>query len=246
MKNHEWKWVYLSALGVICFLFLIGYANEAMDCMSGGCAVMFISFFLVITLIAVALLFWSRARTVDAILAGQDLLAHWIYSPDDSALSADREFAEYKEANKALFIIVGGFFLFAIIIVLIFGGEAGGLTALILTCALGIIALAAWGAPRIVYRRSLQAIPEAYIGRNGVIYREAVYPFRSFLNRLEGVTYREAGFGNPPLLTFSFLQVVGLYILRPYAVSVPIPAGEEDHAREISGMFVGGGGTRYP
>lgn len=117
---------------------------------------------------------------------------------------------------------------------------------MILTCALGIIALAAWGAPRIVYRRSLQAIPEAYIGRNGIIYREAVYPFRSFLNRLEGVTYHEAGQGNPPLLTFSFIQVVGLYILRPYEVSVPVPQGEMDHAREISGMFGGGGRRRYP
>ncbi|HMZ31499.1 MAG TPA: hypothetical protein PLY13_03285, partial [Methanoregulaceae archaeon] len=88
--------------------------------------------------------------------------------------------------------------------------------------------------------------PEAYIGRNGIIYREAVYPFRSFLNRLEGVTYHEAGQGNPPLLTFSFIQVVGLYILRPYEVSVPVPQGEMDHAREISGMFGGGGRRRYP
>lgn len=237
MKNHEWKWVYLSALGVIFFLFLIGYANEAMDCMSGGCAVMFVSFFIAVTLVAIALLFWSRARTVDVILEGPDLLAHWTYSLEDSAASASREFAEYREANRALFIIIGGFFLIAIIIILIFGEEAGGLTALILLGCLGIIALAAWGAPRIVYRRSLRAIPEAYIGKNGIIYREAVYPFRSFLNRLESVTYREAGHGNPPLLTFSFLQVVGLYILRPYAVSVPVPTGEEDHAREISGYF---------
>ncbi|MCE5298137.1 MAG: hypothetical protein LLF84_04235 [Methanoregulaceae archaeon] len=234
MKNHEWKWVYLSALGVIFFLILIGYANEAMECMSGGCAVMFISFFLVITLIAVALLFWSRARNMDAILAGQDLLAHWTYSAEDSATSAKREFAEYREVNKALFIIMGGFFLIAIIFLLIFGGEAGVLTTLILLCVVGILALVAWGAPRLVYASSLKRSPEAYIAGNGIIYREGVYPFRSFLNRLDGVSFREAAAGEPPLLVFSFIQIVGLYILRPYEVRVPVPDGEEERAREIA------------
>lgn len=234
MKNHEWKWVYLSALGVIFFLILIVYANEAMDCMSGGCAVMFISFFLAVTFVAVALLFWSRARTVDAILEGWDLLAHWTYSPEDSAASAGREFGEYKEANKALFVIVGVFFLIAIILLLIFGGEAGVLTTLILLCVVGIIALVAWGAPRLVYASSLKRSPEAYIAGNGIIYREAVYPFRSFLNRLDRVTFREAAHGDPPLLKFSFIQIVGLYILRPYEIRIPVPPGEESRAREIA------------
>jgi len=171
---------------------------------------------------------------MDEILEGPDLLAHWIYSPDESATSAGREFAEYKEANKAMFIVVGGFFLIAIVILLIFGGEAGGLTALILLGALAIIALVAWGAPRLVYSRALRASPGAFIAGNGIVYREAVYPFHSFLNRLDGVSYRDATRDEPALLIFSFIQVVGLYILRPYEVRIPVPAGEEGRAQEIA------------
>ena len=223
MKNHEWRWVYLSFVSVVVSLVLIGYANQFMDPMSGRYAVMFVSFFIALTLVAVALLFWSRARTVDMLLDGRNIIAHWTYSPEASSVSADREFMEYQEANRALFIVVGGFFVVAILVLLALGGEAGGLTALVLVGMLGVIALVAWGAPRIVYRRALKAIPEAYIGRNGIIYREIVYPFRSFLNHLDGVSFREAERGNPPLLTFSFIQVVGLSILRPYAVSVPVP-----------------------
>lgn len=234
MHNHEWKWVYLSAIGAVFFSLLIVIADQTMDCMSGGCAVMFVSFFLAVTLVAVAFLFWSRAKVMDAILEGRDLLTHWIYSVEDSATSAGREFTEYKEANKAMFIVVGGFFLIGIVLVLIFGGEAGGLTALILIGALAIIALAAWGAPRIVYARSLKKIPEAFIGQNGIIYREAVYPFRSFLNRLDGVSYRDATQDEPALLIFSFIQIVGLYILRPYEVRVPVPVGEEERAQGIA------------
>ncbi|HIH27076.1 MAG TPA: hypothetical protein HA256_03675 [Methanoregulaceae archaeon] len=234
MKNHEWKWVYVAAGGAVVFFLLIGIADQSMDCMSGGCAVMFVSFFLAVTLVAVALLFWSRARTMDAILSGKELLAHWTYSDEDSVTSAEREFAEYREANKALFIIVGGFFLIAIIFLLIFGGEAGVLTTFILLGAVGIIALVAWGAPRLVYASSLKRSPEACIAGNGIIYREAVYPFRSFLNRLDGVSFREAAQGEPSLLIFSFIQVVGLYILRPYEVRVPVPGGEEERAREIA------------
>ncbi len=98
---------------------------------------------------------------------------------------------------------------------------------------LAIIALAAWGAPRLVHSRALRASPEAFIAGNGIIYREAVYPFRSFLNRLDGVSYRDAMHDEPPLLIFSFVQIVGLYILRPYEVRIPIPSGEEEHARQI-------------
>lgn len=234
MKNHEWKWVYISAIGAVFFIFLIGYAHEYMSCMDGGCAVMFVSFFLAATLIAVTLLFWTRARTMDAILNGRDLLAHWTYSPEDSSVSAGREFAEYKDANKALFLVVGGFFLVGIVIMLIFGGEAGVLTALILIGVLAIIALVAWGAPRIVYARALQKAPDAFIAGYGVIYREAVYPFRSFMNRLEGVSFKDAAGGKPSLLIFSFMQVIGLYIPSPYQVSIPVPPEEEERAREIA------------
>lgn len=234
MHNHEWKWVYISVIGAVFFIFLIGYANEYMSCMDGGCAVMFVSFFLAVTLVAVGLLFLSRARTMDAILEGRDLLAHWTYSQEDSAMSAGREFTEYKEANKAMFIVVGGFFLIAIVLLLIFGGEAGALTSLVLTGVVGIIALVAWGAPRLVYSRALRASPGAFIAGNGIIYREAVYPFRSFLNRLDGVSFRDATRDEPALLIFSFIQIVGLYILRPYEVRIPVPAGEEGRAQEIA------------
>lgn len=234
MNNHEWKWVYVSAIGAVCFFLLMVYANEEMDCMSGGCAVMFVSFFLAITLIAVALLFRSRARTMDAILAGVNLLAHWTYTQEESALSAGREFADYREANRALFILVGGFFLVGIIIVLLFGGDAGGITALILIGALALIALVAWGAPRIVYAQSLKRAPEAYVAANGIIYREAVYPFRSFFNRLDGVSFQDASHGRPPLLIFSFTQIIGLYVLRPYDVRIPVPPGETGTAWEIA------------
>ncbi len=234
MENHEWKWVYIAGGGSVFFFILIGVGDQMMDCMSGGCAVMFVSFFLAVTLVAVAFLFLTRARAMDAILNGKDFLAHWSYLPDQSASSAEREFAEYRDANKALFIVVGGFFLVAILLMLVFGGEAGALTAMILVGVLCIIALVAWGAPRLVYSRALRASPEAFIARNGIIYREAVYPFRSFLNRLENVSFRPATRDKPALLIFSFLQLVGLYILQPYAVSIPVPEGEEDHAQEIA------------
>lgn len=234
MQNHEWKWAYLAAGGAVFFILLIAFANQAMDGMSGGYAVMFVSFFLAVTLVAVSLLFWSRARTMDAILEGQNLLAHWTYSAEDSLASAGREFFEYREANRALFMVVRGFFLIAIVLLLIFGGEAGVLTSLVLIGAVGIIALVAWGAPRLVYSRAIQASPEAFIASNGVIYRGAVYPFRSFLNRLEGVSYQDTTPDTQALLIFSFIQVVGLYILRPYEVRIPVPGGEESHARDIA------------
>ncbi len=38
---------------------------------------------------------------------------------------------------------------------------------------------------------------------------------------------------DPPLLTFSFTQLVGAYIFRPFAIAIPVPAGEEDTAVRV-------------
>ena len=189
IPNPEWKWVFVSSVSALFFVILIFAAGAFMECMNGGCAVVFTSIFLAITSAAVAFLFFSRARSMDSILGGENLLVRWIYPADLAAKTAMEEFISYKEANRSLLSVVVGFFLIAIVLLLLFGGEAGGITAGVMCIILAILALVAWGAPRIEYSRAQKAIPEAYISRNGIIFGGTVYPFRSFLNNLQEVGY---------------------------------------------------------
>jgi hypothetical protein len=238
MENAEWKWVHRSLIAGVFFFILMVFAG-GMDCISGGCALVFVSIFLCITSFAVALLFYTRARAMDDILLGKDLLAHWVYPEEESKKSVEREYEEYRDTNKGLLMVVGFFLGIAILGMLIFGGEPGVMTAGILFLVFVLCAIAAWGAPKLERGRALKASHEALITKNGLIYEEAVYPFSSFLMRMDGVRYQKGTAKRPALLIFSFIQLVGLYILRPFAVSIPVPPGEEGLAGRIAKQLGG-------
>jgi hypothetical protein len=239
MENKWWNRVYLTLIIAVFFLFLMIFAIYAMDCMSGGCAVAFLSIFLMISSFAVALLFLTYARTMDEILGGKNLLAHWVYPADEARKSAEREFIDYKETNRGLLYVVGGFLVIAMVLMVIFGGEAGVTTAGILFIVLIIVAIVSVIAPRLEFKRALKASHEAYITDKGIIYEGSVYPFRSFLMKMDGVSYEKETAKHPPMLVFSFIQLVGLYILRPFGISIPVPPGEEEHAGKIANRMSG-------
>lgn len=239
MENPEWRWVYISLLASGFFLMLTVYANFAMDCLFGGCAVTFVSGYLFICGIATALLFWTRARAMDAILAGEGLLASWTYPEEEMRQSAEREYREYREVNRGLLYVVGGFILIAMVLLILFGGEPGLLTAGMLFVVLVLCGIASVVAPMLEYRRVSGSPGRAVITRQGIVYRGAVYPFRSFLLRMDGVRFLKKSRTHPPLIAFSFLQLVGLYIPRAFEVRVPVPQGQEENAQRIAALLGG-------
>jgi hypothetical protein len=227
--------------GVFFFLLMLA-AGWTMDGMSGGYAVAFISLFLTITSFAVSVLFFTRARAVDSILSGKDLLARWVYPEDETRKSAEREYLEYWETNKSLLLVVGIFIVIAMVFMAAFAGEGGMITAGVLFVVLIICAIVAWVAPKLEHRRVLGASREAYIADNGILYEGAVYPFRSFLMCMDGVRFVKATKTDPALLAFSFMQLVGLYIPRPFEIRVPVPPGQEQKAMEIARRLGGSAG----
>lgn len=240
MENNEWKRMYCSLIAAVLFFILMIIAS-GMDGMSGGYAIMFISFFLIISSFAVAVFFFTRARVMDAILQGKDLFSQWVYPEEETRKSTEREYQEYREANRALLYVVGGFFIIAMLGVIIFGGEAGINTATILLLVLIIICIVSWGAPRLEHKRALNASREAYIAKNGIIYEGAVYPFTSFMMRMDGVRYRNRTDKKPAILGFSFVQLAGSFIVRPFQINIPVPPGKEENARWIADQLGGEG-----
>ena len=110
----------------------------------------------------------------------------------------------------------------------------GVATAGLLFVVLIIIAIVSVVAPKLEYRRALGASREAYITDKGLIYEGAVYPFKSFMMRMTDVRFENVTDKTPPLLIFSFIQLVGLYIPRPFDISIPVPEGEVETARGIA------------
>lgn len=237
MENTQWKWSYVSIFFAAVFAVICIYSLTSLDGMEGGFALAFVSFFLAATGIAVSVLFYHRARVMDSILKGTRLLAHWVYSEDESEENAKREYGEYQERNRAMFLVIGGMLVIAALVCIIFLGEGGLITGIFLLAFTGFLYIVSRGVPVIVLKQAQKAPREAYIAENGLIYRGTVYPFRSFLMRMNGVTLKRGSSGNPPVIVFSFIQLIWI-ILSPYDIAIPVPPDQEEKADEIA-RFLG-------
>ncbi|MEI7857744.1 MAG: hypothetical protein WCH85_09595 [Methanomicrobiales archaeon] len=228
--NTEWKKVAASLFAAVVFAFICLISYTAIDGMSGGYALAFVSFFLAASSIAVSLLFLHRARVMDAILSDPSPLAHWSYPEEIAHASVEREYLQYRERNRILFYIIGGMIGLVALFFLIFVGDGGPETALILLGLMAILFIVSRIAPGIERRRAMGAPHAAYIAHTGLIYEGSVYPFRSFLVWWHGCTFREASKKRPAVILFSFSQLVGRFIVQPFEVRIPVPAGEEETA----------------
>jgi len=238
-ENTQWKWCYRSILSSVIFAIICVSALSFIDGMSGGFAAAFVSFFLAISGIAVAALFFNRARAMDSILKDTRLLAHWVYSSEEAEESARREYADYRERNRAMFFIIGGMLIIAALIMIIFAGDGGFITGIFLLAFAAFLFVVSKVAPVLVFKNALRAPKEAYIAENGIIYEGTVYPFSSFLMRWEGVRFKGGLGETPTALVFSFTQLVGLNIRSSFDIEIPVPDGREEVAYKIADMLEG-------
>jgi len=234
MENTQWKWCYRSLFTTAIFAITCIYAFSFIDGMSGGYAIAFVSFFLAVTGVAVAALFFHRARVMDSILNSPRLLAHWVYSADEAEESARREYANYQERNRAMFLVIGGMLVLVALVMMIFAGEGGLITGVFLLAFTVFLFIVSRVAPAIALKYALRSPREAYIAENGIVYEGAVYPFQSFLMKMDETTFHKRTGKKPAVLIFSFTQFVGLNIRSPFDIEIPVPEGEEEVAGKIA------------
>lgn len=239
MENTQWKWCYRSIFSAVILTIICLSAFNFIDGMSGGFATAFVSFFLAIAGVAVAALFFHRARSMDSILNGTKLLAHWVYSSEEAEKSARREYAEYRDRNRAMFFVIGGMLVLAALVMIVFAGDGGFVTGIFLLGFTVLLFIVSIAAPALTLKNALRAPREAYIAENGMIYEGTVYPFRSFMMRVEKIKFKRGLGEKPSVLIFSFTQIIGLNIRSSFDIEIPVPEGEEEIAGKIADMLGG-------
>ena len=233
MENPEWKRVYGSIIVAVFFTITCFSALTFIDGMQGGYAIALVSLFIAISGIAVAGLFFHRARVMDGILNSNHLLAHWVYSPDMAKESASREYTEYLERNRAMFLLIGGLLVVTALIFIIFVEDGGIITGGFLLAFTVVLFIISRITPVLERNRALKMPHEAFIAENGIIYEGAVYPFNSFMTGMYEVSLHKGTPRKNPSLIFSFTQLVGLYTIQPFEIVVPVPPGEMDTANQV-------------
>jgi hypothetical protein len=170
---------------------------------------------------------------MDAILLDPSPLAHWTYPEDAAREHIRREYREFAERNRQMFILIGGMLGVAALVFFLFVEEGGLETGSILLAVAALLFVVSRLAPWLERRRALCAPHDAIITRQGIVYEGSVYPFRTFLVFRDSLRIRGPGSQGPATLVFSFTQVAGRFIVQPFDVAIPIPAGEEERARQV-------------
>jgi hypothetical protein len=203
------------------------------DGMAGGYAIALVSFFIAVSGIAVAGLFFHRARVMDEILNSNQTLAHWVYSSDMAQETAHHKYGMYVERSRAMFILIGGMLVVTAMIFIIFVEDGGIITGVFLLAFTVVLFIISRITPRLELNRALNTPHEAYIAENGIIYEGAVYPFKAFMSGMYDVSLQKGTGRKNDSLIFSFTQLVGLYIIQAFDIAVPIPDGELETAYGI-------------
>lgn len=233
MKNSQRRIVNLWWIFLVVFLFLVFLPSIiGLGGFDGGFAMSFIAGFMVIMSLIVILIYRSRANQLDKILSGEGRIAVWKYMPEEWNRFATIDFEEEKKAKKFLFILVSVICVVIGIILLIVVKDV-----LILFISLGIIpivAIPAFLAPRMRYKKLLNSEPKVLIADNGVIVGRMFHLWVKLGARLDQVVLVTDE--NPPILEFHYSMPTRTGRQEETA-RIPVPYDKMDEASRIGTYF---------
>lgn len=242
-RNPEMPGVWTGVgLGLAGLLLILVPLLAKLDMMAYGFAMQFLGLFLVLAGLVTAIIFGLRARRMNALLSGKNLLAHWVYSTEQLRDQAERDFRQTKQRNRMLFLIVAGWMVLLVVLFVAYGlwqgeGENMPLFVGIMAGVLLVVGAFAWGMPYILRRRAMRSSGEAYIATNALFLNGTLHTWGMPLAGMDGVELVEDG--GPARLVFHLqsLSRTSATLYDPYTVEVPVPPGEEAAARRIEERF---------
>ncbi len=224
-------WIVITILGIAA---IFAPTIFGMDGFNGGYAISTLSFMLVVTGIIVIIIYSGRVRTLDKILNGDNLLAHWTYSPEEWNSYADTQYKEEKREKKALFFIIAGFALFFGVVFMIIDLENGTFVMVLMLALIAVIAFTAWFTAWYNYRENKKYLGETYISEDAVYINRQLHTWRGLGAKLDSVDLSE---GKPPLLLRFVYSAPTRTGMQEYVLNIPVPKGQEEAAEKIFKHF---------
>jgi hypothetical protein len=99
-----------------------------------------------------------------------------------------------------------------------------------MSCAI-IITIVSAIMPGIMYRKSINASPDAIIATNGMYYMGQLHTWNSPLIYIKNIKIDEDK--NELVFTLKYFTKIGWYKYETYSVNIPIPEGEMKKAQEV-------------
>jgi 4-amino-4-deoxy-L-arabinose transferase-like glycosyltransferase len=227
-RRTAFIWAIITALAVFA---VFAPHIFGMDEFNGGFAISAISIIVAITGIIVTVIYARRARSLNRILRGQNLLAHWTYSVVEWNQYAEKEYRTEKKEKRVLFYMVAGFALFFGVLAFIFDREAGLWVLISMLVLIALIAFVAWFAAWYDYRQNKKYLGEAYITRDAVYLNRQLHTWHGLGARLESVILTDNESQQVLSFTYSAPTRMGR---QENTVRVPVPKGREKAAEKLA------------
>jgi len=203
----------------------------------GGFAISFVCIFLVIIGIIVLVIYIGRARLLNSIISGKDVLAHWKYSSAEWMKYSEKEYKERKQLNKGLAIVISGIALVTGIIFFLVDHKGGLWVLLAMVILAAVIAFTAWFTAWYNYRQNKKYLGETYITENALYINRQLHTWRGLGARLDSVDLTKGKSQQLLRFVYSAPTRTGM---QEYQVNVPVPAGQEEAAEKIVKHFKNG------
>jgi hypothetical protein len=222
-------WVLFTPLAIFaCFL---PHLLES-DMMKWGFAFVTISLVLLVTGIVTVVFYTRRARLLENMLCGGDLLAHWTYGPAEWNNFVEADYREERGAKKRLLLLTGVIMAVVGVGFVIFEPGAGIVVFLVLLGVFLLLALVAVLAPRLQYRRRQRQPAEALVSRDGAWLAGGFHCWNAMGARFTDAVVR-VGDGVPAVLLITYI-IRGENMEQEVPVRVPVPDGRLVEARQVA------------
>jgi hypothetical protein len=228
ITSYVW-WGITAVSALIIFLpWIIG--------LKGFSSISVIGFCLAILGVFQAVIYMRRARTLDKIFAGEDLLAHWTYHAEDWTKFVREEYQRDKATKGKPFLITSAILLLVgvggLLFGLLFDNKVGGWVFLLMLLLIGIIGLL-WFAAWYNFRQNMRLPGETYITPYAVYLSRRLHVWNSGRLWLKSVDIKADG---EPYIEFNYMSP-SRWGIQQRNVNVPIPKGKLPEAQDILGKF---------
>jgi hypothetical protein len=235
IPNPQWR-----NANIALFITLIGFVSAVapfiteIDIMKYGGAMIMIGLLVGITAFITYFIFRKRAKILDEIIQGKDILLHWVFDDATWKKHNEEELANRKSQNKATLIMI------AVIMVLVTGGlviatgadEGSLITAGIMVGVFLLVAIAAYVGTYSPYKKAQKHKGEAILNPQGLWIGGAFHSWKGFGTRLENFSYL------PQKATLEIIYSAKARHQRQFfTVRVPVPKGEEARALAVVQFF---------
>jgi hypothetical protein len=216
---------------VLTIIFVFGIFAPSIfgiDGFDGGFAISTFCLFLSITGIVVILMYRGRAKALDGIFHGENILVHWSYSIGQWQDYSEKDYQMEKQGKWQLYRLV-----MVITVVVTFGfwlfNRDSGMIMIGVFLGLGaLLASVIWLTTTYDHWQNTKYQGEVYIACDGACVGRELHLWKGWGASLDGLNYDKPN--GLLLIEYSMPSRTGR---DSAAVRIPVPPGQEEKARQV-------------